>query len=807
MGQTFDLMSQKLEAYYKEYVNEAEQNNHNQPVVLDDNAIDKLLDNAAQRILDEMEAQINASQGGLEDKLKNYWDSMLTGPDKDGKTPKLEGNPDEMQKRDEYSEKCREAILKQLKIIQKRKIQFDNALKRYVGKDELAEGWDPAKSLDPHRFIYNLMKLPGEDNWERDNERLTLITALCEKAITEETFQNRMTRYYVEYNKMSENDARKKAEQESKNPARQLYNILEDAYKKGKRDDKEYIEAASKIQTREVLKEENGLDKAFDTLMQNSTYLGFNGTHEMTVLCGLGLDMKEADANAIGLQWERESSRGSDCADMSTNIANPYWVFGDLFELYEKNVNVASDNRKLPKDEWFNKHTTALSFVVIESVKEPANDMLKRYGMTNGTMNRSDYSEDMVVWKNGDRIRILQQKITMNPTVEVSLRDDIPGKYMDDFLKKGGQNIMDRCNDVTKWYNSSSQFRDMQNALKDVSKFRLGFEAHDKQVDMLLEKLKKLQEATENYILKKETQKAENNNEFKNSYEESRRNFADEVMEFTETAMEMLSNISKHKAVALEAAEAEIDEYVNFEQKKIPDNEKNLSALQRKDKHKEEQEKKEKAERARITKEKIDKETYEQGMKTYNELNEAEKKTSDNKDISDPVDKYLEDRLKAESDYSKSLFDQNDTQNAITAAERTLALVTIREMKKKEKQIITGEPERIDKIITKGGLEDIIKLVKDNNDFKSAFKEDFKVNNKEDLERFMSTDISYKRIGLTILKKLNRASEMMREKNKQNVKAVEKVEVKANDTTIKQAANENKPKEMKSQKGRALGGM
>ncbi len=811
MGQTFDLMSQKLESYFNSYVNDYVNKKYpNQPVVLDDKEIDKLLDLAEKAVLSEMDMQINAAQGELDDKLKNFWEPMLTGPDKDGKTPKLAGKPDEMLRRDEYSEECRKAIFKQLKIGQKRKFQFDIAFKRYISKDEIAEGWAPEKSLDPKRFIYNLMKLPGEDNWERDNERLTLITALCEKAITEETFQNRMTRYYVEYNKMSEDDAHKKAEQESKNPARQLYNILEDAYKKGKRDDKEYIEAASKIQTREILKEENGLDKAFETLMKNSIYVGFNGTNEMKVLCELGLDMKPEDAAAIGLQWERESSLGSDCMDLSTNIANPYWIFGDLLELYEKNIKVSSTDMNLPQDEWFKKHTTALEMMVIESVKGPANDMLKRYGMTDGTMDRSDYSEDMVVWKNGDRIRILQQKITMNPTVEVSLRDDIPGKYMDDFLKKGGQNIMDRCNDVTKWYNSSSQFRDMQNALKDVSKFRLGFEADDAQIDKLWEKLQKLQEATEQYIAKKDIQKAENNNQFKNEYEESRRRFAEEVREFTATTMEMLDNVRKHKAVFLEAVEAEMEEIDNnFQQIEIPENEKNLTPLQRKDKHKEEQEKREKLERDRLAKEKDEKEAFEQGAKTYDALNKAEERNSNNEDIKDPVDTYLDNRLKAERELSENLFDQNDTQNAINVAKNVLAIETIKQMKKSEKMDKFGGTDRIEKIIQKGGLADIIKLVIDNNDFKTAFNKNNKVNSKEELENYLTLDSSYKRIGIGIVKKLQIASQKMLEKNKLNENVNKKVETKSTDNQINSEANKNKQEELNNSKpkGRALGGM
>ncbi len=815
MGQTKEILRDKLKKYVKDFISQEEERRRekNLPTELNDKEIDELYDKAAKVLMNEMDTVIDVDESDLNNSLKDFWNKIITGPNKGKVTSELEGKTDELLERNEYSQKCRQALMNQFKDDIKRELLLDNALKQHFKKDELIGKWKNIDGLTGHRFIDRLYKLPGEDNWERDNERLTYITALCEKAISKETFEAKMTEHYVKYDNMSEKDAREKMLEDEHNPAKQIYDLLDAAIKKGKAVDEECIEASKKILSGEALKEENGLDKAFGTLMKNSSYLGYNGTNEMEVLNGFGLGMDKNEAYKIGLQWEKESSSASDSASMSIHVANPYWTIGDPLELYEKQACLSADNKQVKQNEWCTAYGIDNETIFFQTIKGDLDKDIKRFAMTSGTMTRSPYSNDMFVWGTDDRARIIQQSITTNPRVEVSLRDDIPGKYMDDFLEKRGHEIMDKCDDVTKWYNSSSQFRDMQNALKEVSKFRMDYEAGDKQIDKLWEKLQKLQKATDKYIAKKDKQKKENNNQFKNPYEESRRNFADEVSEFTETTMKMLNNVKKHKATILEAIEAEMDEFNDFKQIDIPDDEKDLTPLQRKDKHKLELEEKQKAELERIEKEKEEREIYGEGTRTYNALNEAEKKNINNEEIKDPVDKYLQDRLEAERNLSESLFDQNEKANAIKAAEKTLALVTIKKMKDSEKSNEKfGQTDRIEKLIKKGGLEDMINLVTDNNDFKTAFNENYKVRSKADLEEFLDpTAAFYQKTGLKILTKLKAASDRMA-KNKQNEKVDKKVEVKTEvkSNPEKKEVKDNKPKEMNNNqksKGRGLGGM
>ena len=744
--------------------------------------IDAALDAAIERVDREMteqgpdEENLMAALEKIEKAQKKYWPNLrfrfLDNPDEETRTRHL----NEMRERLAYSKARRKAAIRANAEAAKQYLIFHKISGELFDKEKLAA---QNKIVDPKRWINQLIMLEGihgdAETCRRNNEAVVMLTAMAEEAITPEEYIEKRRAQLIRDN-MDEKEADERARAESEKPAKFLYDIFISLMESGV----QYINRAEKV-AKTILdgsaaQAPGGYEEAYRSLLLRSHYrLMFNANDALNNLNSFGLGMTSEEVTREKRKWEEISTRANAYVFLTGQVANPYYAVLDPVELLDQGIsNMTALPGQDPTHSYFfiytiENHQSGLKRVVAAREQE----LLRRFDM------QEDVGEEpsheiyckadptiKTVLHRGRTIIIVRDEFSFkNGEIKIKLKSDVPGRLVDAELLGDVVALREACAALPRpWGESGTALAGVRDALAAMAGMTLGDTAENDRIKALDDKLKALALAAAAFSAAAD----------RKHLGEAYRTFSEKVNRFVTKTTTNLDYVRQHKATVSEVEAVEKDEKQRIQNGMvIPPEDADLTPFQRNQKPIHEEEKrlrrqKEEADaRAKAEKEKKElQDSLAEGSRVAEALDAAEEKLGgveidenwakaeadaarnraakvEGAASTDPIDAMISAYIDANADMGRAMFGERDrllagrhiydldreedpgvfeaNDSAHTYVNEVFAADTVRELlaiSDKHGQ----DPERFRNILRKGGLAELIGMVKQSPHFKTSMQ-------------------------------------------------------------------------------------
>ncbi len=710
---------------------------------------------AMQRAREEIEAEMDnlgPQSDRLNEDLEAIWNEQRQHYP-GFREPEFHNQPEVMQERLEYSKACRTAMLDAMEDTARRDHTFEQTAKS-VFKDIPIKG-----KVDQKRWIERLVMLEGVDGdtdiCRRNNETLVSLVALCENCITPEQFTQMRTEWY-EKEGYGHADAVEAAQKERDKAPDLLFEQLSFHIEEAQKDMGKLDGALQQILSGTASPGE--LREAYSTLLSNEgNYLMFNAHNCMDDLRFFGLKKTQKEAENIYREWEYRSGDIQPYTIMACQAANPYYAVLDPYEMMQGNIEtlVGQPGQDPEYSYMVDYFTENLSGVC--SLRHIAEEKVLRefaLGEVRG-MEADNYkapTDDSIKVVNRDdrTIILVQNEIAMkNGKLVTSYTTDAPGRLMDATLISDVLELREKRAKLPKVKNGAASYKTLTEALDAMVGMTLGDKAEAGRMDDLEKKLLALQTAAFTFQGERKRligpARAANDPALK---------FVNDVNNFIAGKMVTLDTIRKHKETVQMAADAKAEEAAAAQNGgQIPDELKNLTALERKLKPAEDAKAAAKAaadaERERVEAEQAkqrEAEDLRDGGKVNSTLDKTETELGGVQvdeswaKADEAVEAYnaanggkapVEDSVNAMItgfvDYNRqtylALMESGNTEEAVAYGKQALAGESVRQMMHIEENYGNGG-NRLRTILQKGGLDKLVKMTLETEKFQKRFEMD-----------------------------------------------------------------------------------
>ena len=669
--------------------------------------------------------------------------------------PEFHNQPEVMQQRLEYSKACRTAMLDAMEDSAKRDHTFEQTAKS-VFKNIPIKG-----KVDQKRWLERLVMLEGVDGdsdiCRRHNETLVSLVALCEKCITPDQFTEMRTKWYEDEGGYGHEDAVEAAQKERDNAPDLLFEQLSFRIEEAQEDMGKLDGALQQILSGTA--SPGKLRKAYSDLLSNEgNYLMFNALNCMNDLRSFGLNKTEKEAERIYKEWEYRSADIQPYTVMACQAANPYYAVLDPYEMMQGNLEtlVAQPGQDPEYSYMVDYFTENLSGVC--SLRHIAEEKVLRefaLGEVRG-LEADNYKvptdDSIKVVNRDDRTVILvQNEIAMkNGKLVTSYTTDAPGRLMDATLISDVLELREKRAKLPKVKNGAGSYKELTDALDAMVGMTLGDKAEKDRMKDLEDKLLKLQTAAVKFQGERKRligpARAANDPALK---------FVNDVNTFVADKIAKLDTIRQHKETVQMAADAKAEEAAAAQNgAQIPDELKNLTALERKLKPIEDAKAAAKAaedaERERIEAEQAkqrEAEDLRDGGKVNSTLDQTEtelggvqvdeswakadeavKAYNAANGGKAPVEDSVNALITGFVDYNRqtylALMESGNTEEAVAYGKQALAGESVRQMMHIEENYGKEGGNRLRTILQKGGLGKLVKMTLETEKFQKRFEMD-----------------------------------------------------------------------------------
>ena len=458
---------------------------------------------------------------------------------------RLKDKPEEMKRRQAYSDRCLNALMKYAVRGIEQQQEWDKATERL----DLGKKPDGTKiTVSPQRWMSRLIKLDGSPASAAFNEKVVAMAALGQGDITELQFYLCREKAYAKDKTLSEEQVSQLAHADLQKGVDGLLDILDGMVAEGKRKAPAIKNAAKQI-LRGNLNDQQ-LQAAFDVIEDDSVYLMYNAKNTMNDL-GQNFKVKVSEEKIADRrkEWEGDSSEPLAYQSMAEQVANPCYAILDPLELYENQiVSLMNPSGNVAQDDMITLFSAANVSGIQSVIERELDQRLGKYGLTKDDNDVNLMTPDYTVYRNGEKAMIVAiTPPSQENDFEGSVRLDVPGRIMKNFSTEIDAKL-EKCAGVDTG-TSSGQFRAMKRALRALRGQSLNESPDLDQVNDLTEKLTALEKATKVYLDKKHRQRKDGKG--KNPYEQSRMDFAAALQKFTKEKLTHLRYVKSHLAAQL----------------------------------------------------------------------------------------------------------------------------------------------------------------------------------------------------------------------------------------------------------------
>ncbi len=456
--------------------------------------------------------------------------------------PKLKGKPEEMEKRQKYSAKCRDVLMNHAV----RMVEQHQLWNEAVGRMNLPKNLDGTeKTVSPRRWMSRLIKMDNSPESIAHNDKVVAMAALAQGDITMDQFRQYRQEAYQKDKTLKKGDIDKLVQDDCDKGIEGLLDILDEMVAEGRRSIPQIKEASMRILSGEL--DEKQLKEAFDVLESDAAYLMFNGMNTMQDFQqDFKVTLPPEKLGNRSVEWEADSTAPAAYRTMAEQIANPYYAILDPSELWETNsfslANPAGNN--MASD-----IVTLFSADAANGIQMAVNNALDvglaKYGLSANDIDVNHMSPECTLYRKDDKVVIVGAEMPSAANgFGVSLCVDKPG-----LLMKGFDSEIEAQREACRGVNygrTSDQFEDMQSKLEALAGATLPESPTIKEVEELTRKLTELQKATQVYIDKKERQR---HGRPKHDYEGNRMKFAADLKKFTQEKLKSLGYVHSHQVL------------------------------------------------------------------------------------------------------------------------------------------------------------------------------------------------------------------------------------------------------------------
>ena len=538
-------------------------NGSNEPVEISDEQM--------QQAIAEVKNQIK-QKGPQPDKLDEEFINFCNGHPKPENCRKLRPDsntigPDNIS-RYEYSERCRDEVMKNVEMRARQALEWRSTVKR-IG---LTNEDGTIKSVPMGRWLGQLLKTDGSDESLRFNESVVTLAALGNNVISKDEYLNIRKDYYIKKENKPEAEAEKSAQNDFDNRAEFLYAEVEKAIDHDRDKLNSYKDAALAIMNGNFSKFGGSMTQAFNVFLGYSESLamvGINMFEELTQKFGLVRTPEQK--NEITLRWQDYTTPVNGYENLAEQVSNPYFAIFDPYKYYRQTSSV---DTLIPSTEAERQNELAYGFMhdgmaYFNIASRSVNETLKQYGLNAGNEVIADRTDEYNVYENDGRVAIL--KIGKMTADEITTNNDeyMPEKIVIQGTATAANSLVERCAGWSKKHRTSREFENMRASLEEITK--LGFDKNgdfEDKITTSAEKFEELRADAKAYLAHKLKQHPDK--KWDGDYETARVNFALDVLDFAEKKMRQIGYYSRCRSTRIMRTKAELEAQIHPEWKNDP---------------------------------------------------------------------------------------------------------------------------------------------------------------------------------------------------------------------------------------------
>ena len=538
-------------------------NGSNEPVEISDEQM--------QQAIAEVKNQIK-QKGPQPDKLDEEFINFCNGHPKPENCRKLRPDsntigPDNIS-RYEYSERCRNEVMKNVEMRARQALEWRSTVKR-IG---LTNEDGTIKSVPMGRWLGQLLKTDGSDESLRFNESVVTLAALGNNVISKDEYLNIRKDYYIKKENKPEAEAEKSAQNDFDNRAEFLYAEVEKAIDHDRDKLNSYKDAALAIMNGNFSKFGGSMTQAFNVFLGYSESLamvGINMFEELTQKFGLVRTPEQK--NEITLRWQDYTTPVNGYENLAEQVSNPYFAIFDPYKYYRQTSSV---DTLIPSTEAERQNELAYGFMhdgmaYFNIASRSVNETLKQYGLNAGNEVIADRTDEYNVYENDGRVAIL--KIGKMTADEITTNNDeyMPEKIVIQGTATAANSLVERCAGWSKKHRTSREFENMRASLEEITK--LGFDKNgdfEDKITTSAEKFEELRADAKAYLAHKLKQHPDK--KWDGDYETARVNFALDVLDFAEKKMRQIGYYSRCRSTRIMRTKAELEAQIHPEWKNDP---------------------------------------------------------------------------------------------------------------------------------------------------------------------------------------------------------------------------------------------
>ncbi len=396
--------------------------------------------------------------------------------------PSYEKNPQEMQRRYDYSTRCRESLLK----------CFETRIKQYQLWDQLAQELPVQSDAGPHRWVERLLRLDNTPESRFHNERIVMLSALVDGKVDERAFKDQRYRAYRGAGK-SRSEARRLTQEEFENPGGCLLEAMQNRINETNAKMPQIKTAITNIL--------NGtapdLDAAYRVIEDDGIYLMMNAANAVRdVENGIkNFAARQDDIKKQVSKWDKVGMTVQTAQEFAEDVANPHYAYLDPLEMQKANMGYLN----LSKDDPLAIYMSGFRSTMGKAENYGMESTLNKYGFVESASENMESSDIMLYHQNGKALIFpVESTEWKDGQFQINVNEKAPGRLVDKDLTQELENYLAEYNKLG--VNAASPMAAVGNALAALKGAQLGDDPTDEVHSSFTKKFSDLKKASEAYL-------------------------------------------------------------------------------------------------------------------------------------------------------------------------------------------------------------------------------------------------------------------------------------------------------------------
>ncbi len=466
--------------------------------------------------------------------------------------PSLLDNPEAMERRYAYSQKCRNIVAKIASESAHRDQIFEETSRRLF-KD--AFGDKVQARISARRWMWQLIDLGDTPEAKYHNEEVVSLVMLAESRSNhdvengERIFRETRSKHYTDNMGLSPEEAARRADDDLKNGLNRLMELTMEVVDRQFITKDEANKARDAILSGEADKQPGGLEAAYRKIINPGGSIGWNMPNVIDDFHDFGMEISE--------QMYQEKFRPYMMNSTATHnatiqqMANPFYAIMDGADIINAGGTLlpsrAGEAINFSAFQDFSADgATGIGQTRVESVSRALQRFALKMAQDVTLRNKPN---DINIYSNGRgrTVILLTDQVSIDNGFRMNISPDVPGRLVNHGFDDKMKALQEKSVAHDKLFRSSGQYRAMKRALNALAETKLPDNPTEQQVKDFADKLKAVQDAAKVYNERKAQQLQERGaDKGKDDYEQARINFGKELKDYADQMAKRIGLVQEH---------------------------------------------------------------------------------------------------------------------------------------------------------------------------------------------------------------------------------------------------------------------